>query len=198
MGVAAGVSTRWTRISRRAMPPSTSRRAGRSKTSARHSRYVSTRIGKLPYRECLADVFDLPALREVLGGIARREIRVHRVETPAATPMASSLLFDYVAAYMYEGDAPLAERLRAALALDRDLLRELLGQEELRELLDPAALDETELGLQALRDDRKAGSVDQVADLLRRLGDLAEQEVAARTRGGPAAARPGSDLVLGQ
>ena len=155
---------------------------------------VASRYGSFPilvetYRECLADVFDLPALREVLGGIARREIRVHRVETPAATPMASSLLFDYVAAYMYEGDAPLAERRAQALALDRDLLRELLGQEELRELLDPAALDETELGLQALRDDRKAGSVDQVADLLRRLGDLAEDEVATRTRGGPAAAR---------
>jgi len=155
---------------------------------------VASRYGSFPilvetYRECLADVFDLPALREVLGGIARREIRVHRVETPAATPMASSLLFDYVAAYMYEGDAPLAERRAQALALDRDLLRELLGQEELRELLDPVALDETELGLQALRDDRKAGSVDQVADLLRRLGDLAEDEVAARTRGGPAAAR---------
>ncbi len=103
--------------------------------------------------------------------------------------MASSLLFDYVAAFMYEGDAPLAERRAQALTLDRDLLRELLGQEELRELLDPAALDETELGLQALLDERKAGSVDQVADLLRRLGDLAEDEVAARTRGGPPAAR---------
>jgi ATP-dependent Lhr-like helicase len=155
---------------------------------------VASRYGSFPilvetYRECLADVFDLPALREVLGGIARREIRVHRVETPVATPMASSLLFDYVATYMYEGDAPLAERRAQALTLDRDLLRELLGQEELRELLDPAALDETELGLQALRDDRQAGSVDQVADLLRRLGDLSSDEVAARTRGGPPAAR---------
>ena len=155
---------------------------------------VASRYGSFPilvetYRECLADVFDLPALRDVLGGIARREIRVHRVETAAATPMASSLLFDYVAAFMYEGDAPLAERRAQALTLDRDLLRELLGQEELRELLDPAALDETEMGLQALRDDRMAGSVDQVADLLRRLGDLSEDEVAARTRGGSPAAR---------
>jgi ATP-dependent Lhr-like helicase len=161
---------------------------------------VASRYGSFPilvetYRECLADVFDLPALREVLGGIARREIRVHRVETPAATPMASSLLFDYVAAYMYEGDAPLAERRAQALTLDRDLLRELLGQEELRELLDPAALDETELGLQALRDDRKAVSVDQVADLLRRLGDLSEDEVAGRTRGGPAAAREWLEML---
>ena len=103
-------------------------------------------------------------------------------------PFASSLLFDYVAAFMYEGDAPLAERRAQALALDRDLLRELLGQEELRELLDPAALEETELERQALVDERKAGSVDQVADLLRRLGDLSADEVAARTRGGSPAA----------
>ena len=154
---------------------------------------VASRYGSFPilvetYRECLADVFDLPALRDVLQGVERREIAVHRVETPRATPFASSLLFDYVAAYMYEGDAPLAERRAQALALDRDLLRELLGQEELRELLDPEALEETELERQALVDERKAGSVDQVADLLRRLGDLSADEVAARTRGGPPAA----------
>ena len=82
-------------------------------------------------------MFDLPALRDVLAGVARREVAVHRVETVRASPFASSLLFDYVAAYMYEGDAPLAERRAQALTLDRDLLRELLGQEELRELLDP-------------------------------------------------------------
>ncbi len=154
---------------------------------------VASRYGSFPilvetYRECLADVFDLPALREVLAGIARREVGVHRVETVRATPFASSLLFDYVAAYMYEGDAPLAERRAQALALDRDLLRELLGQEELRELLDPEALEETDLTLQALVDERKAGSVDQLADLLRRLGDLTSDELAARTRGGPPAA----------
>jgi ATP-dependent Lhr-like helicase len=154
---------------------------------------VASRHGSFPilvetYRECIADVFDLPALRDVLRGVERREVAVHRVETPRATPFASSLLFDYVAAYMYEGDAPLAERRAQALALDRDLLRELLGQEELRELLDPAALEETELERQALVDDRRAGSLDQVADLLRRIGDLAADEVAVRTRGGPAAA----------
>ncbi len=154
---------------------------------------VASRYGSFPilvetYRECLADVFDLPALREILGGIERREVAVHRVETPRASPFASSLLFDYVAAYMYEGDAPLAERRAQALALDRDLLRELLGQEELRELLDPAALAETELERQALTDERMAGSVDQVADLLRRLGDLSADEVAARASGGPLAA----------
>ena len=106
----------------------------------------------------------------------------------AASPFASSLLFDYVAAYMYDGDAPLAERRAQALTLDRDLLRELLGQEELRELLDPEALADLELSLQALADDRHATTADQVHDLLRRLG----RPVGRRGRGaGPrAASRP--------
>ncbi|HEX9044375.1 MAG TPA: hypothetical protein VF802_05040, partial [Candidatus Limnocylindrales bacterium] len=136
------------------------------------------------YRECLSDVFDLPALRDLLAGVSRREIAVHSVETLRASPFASSLLFDYVAEYMYEGDAPLAERRAQALTLDRDLLRELLGQEELRELLDPEALADLELALQALADDRKAGSADALHDLLRRLGDLSAGEVAARVEGG--------------
>ena len=146
---------------------------------------VASRYGSFPilvetYRECLSDVFDLDALRDILGGVASREIAVHGVETPRASPFASSLLFDYVAAYMYEGDAPLAERRAGALTLDRDLLRELLGQEELRELLDPEALADLELSLQALTDERQATTVDQVHDLLRRLGDLSNEEVAAR------------------
>ncbi len=154
---------------------------------------VASRYGSFPilvetYRECLSDVFDLPALREVLAGVARREVAVHSIETLRASPFASSLLFDYVAAYMYDGDAPLAERRAQALTLDRDLLRELLGQEELRELLDPAALADLELGLQALADDRRARSVDQLHDLLRRLGDLSVDEAAARAEGGRAAA----------
>ena len=136
------------------------------------------------YRECLADVFDLPALREILGGVARREITVHSVETARASAFASSLLFDYVAAYMYDGDAPLAERRAQALTLDRDLLRELLGQEELRELLDQDALADLELNLQALVDERHAQNPDQVHDLLRRLGDLRVEEAGARTAGG--------------
>ena len=149
---------------------------------------VASRYGSFPilvetYRECLSDVFDLPALREVLAGVARREVAVHRVETVRASPFASSLLFDYVAAYMYEGDAPLAERRAQALTLDRDLLRELLGQEELRELLDPEALADLELALQALADERRATTADQVHDLLRRVGDLTESEVAARCTG---------------
>ena len=150
---------------------------------------VASRYGSFPilvetYRECLADVFDLPALREILAGVARREIAIHSVETVRASPFASSLLFDYVAAYMYDGDTPLAERRAGALTLDRDLLRELLGQEELRELLDPEALADLELSLQALvpRNGRRRRSIG-VHDLLRRLGDLGDGEVAARTAG---------------
>src|SRR4029453_14427038 len=90
-------------------------------------------------------------------------------------------------AYMYDGDAPLAERRAGALTLDRDLLRELLGQEELRELLDPEALADLELNLQALTEDRRATTVDQLPDLLRRLGDLSTDEVAARVEGAAAA-----------
>ena len=149
---------------------------------------VASRYGSFPilvetYREVLSDVFDLPALREVLGGVASREIAVHSVETLKASPFASSLLFDYVAAFMYDGDAPLAERRAGALTLDRDLLRELLGQEELRELLDPDALADLELSLQALADDRKARTADQLHDLLRRLGDLSADEIGGRCEG---------------
>jgi ATP-dependent Lhr-like helicase len=154
---------------------------------------VASRYGSFPilvetYRECLSDVFDLAALRDILAGVARREITVHGVETARASPFAASLMFDYVAAYMYEGDAPLAERRAGALALDRDLLRELLGQEELRELLDRDALADLELSLQWLVDDRRARSIDAVHDLLRRLGDLSADEVGARVEGGLAVA----------
>ena len=99
------------------------------------------------YRECLQDVFDLPALKRLLGRLRAREIDLVDVETATASPFASSLLFDYIATYMYEDDTPPAERRAQALSLDRDLLRELLGQEELRELIDPAALAEVEASL---------------------------------------------------
>jgi ATP-dependent Lhr-like helicase len=160
---------------------------------------VASRYGSFPilvetYRECLADVFDLPALREILDGVRRREIAVHSVETARASAFASSLLFDYIAQYMYEGDAPLAERRAQALTLDRDLLRELLGQEELRELLDAEALSDLELSLQALIDERHAHDPDQVHDLLRRLGDLSTDEAGARTAGG----RPEASLHLAE
>ncbi|HWM14125.1 MAG TPA: hypothetical protein VNO56_06560, partial [Gaiellaceae bacterium] len=123
------------------------------------------------YRECLQDVFDLPALRALLAALRERRIDLVDVETPTASPFASSLLFDYVATYMYEDDTPLAERRAQALALDRDLLRELLGQEELRDLLDPAALEEVEEQLRG-----RARSPDQLHDLLLRRGDLAPGE----------------------
>ncbi|MGH3034723.1 MAG: Lhr family ATP-dependent helicase, partial [Gaiellaceae bacterium] len=119
------------------------------------------------YRECLQDVFDLPALRQLLRALRERRIDVVDVETPSASPFASSLLFDYVATYMYEDDTPLAERRAQALALDRDLLKELLGQEELRDLLDPGAVEEVERQLRG-----EPRTPDQLHDLLLRRGDL--------------------------
>ena len=110
------------------------------------------------YRECLQDVFDLPgAPASCCAGLHTRELSLVEVETQRASPFASSLLFDYVATYMYEGDTPNAERRAAALSLDRDLLRELLGQEELRELIDPGALDEVEADLQRLSERTQRG-----------------------------------------
>jgi ATP-dependent Lhr-like helicase len=139
-------------------------------------------------RECLQDVFDVPALREVLGLLRSRAIRVVSVETAKASPMASSLLFNWIAAYMYEGDAPLAERRAAALALDRDLLRDLLGAEELRELLDPEVLVDVELELQCIADGRRARSVDELHDVLRKVGDLSAAETEVRCDGTAASA----------
>jgi ATP-dependent Lhr-like helicase len=134
-------------------------------------------------RECLRDVFDLPALREVLHDVATRKVRVVESDTSRASPFAQSLLFGWIAVYMYEGDAPIAERRAAALALDRGLLRELLGSEDLRELLDAAAIADLELELQRLPTDRHARALDGVADLLRGLGDLRVDEVEARADG---------------
>lgn len=135
------------------------------------------------YREILRDVFDLPALRELLADVRARRIRVVSVETASASPFASSLLFDYIGSFMYEGDAPLAERRAQALALDRDLLADLLGSDELRELIDPEALVDLELELAALAPNRQARTLDGVADVLRRQGDLRVDEVAARVDG---------------
>jgi len=146
---------------------------------------VASQYGSFPivletYREILRDVFDMPALVDLLADVRSRQIRVVSVETRSASPFASSLMFDYLGSFMYEGDAPLAERRAQALALDRDLLAELLGTEELRELLDPEAVAGLELDLQALSGPRRARTVDGVADLLRRLGDLRTDEVDAR------------------
>ena len=131
-------------------------------------------------RECMRDVFDVPALREVLTDIRARKVRVVPVETRRASPFAQSLLFGWIAVYMYEGDAPLAERRVAALALDRDLLRDLMGAEELRELLDPAIVEQTELELQRLTPERQARHADDLHDLLADLGPLTADEVRAR------------------
>jgi ATP-dependent Lhr-like helicase len=136
-------------------------------------------------RECLRDVFDVPALRDVLTEIRSRKIRVVPVETRRASPFAQSLLFGWIAVYMYEGDAPLAERRATALALDRDLLRDLMGAEELRELLDPAALAQLELELQHLAPNRQARNPDDLHDLLVDLGPLTVDEVHARCSSDP-------------
>ena len=150
---------------------------------------VAKRYGDFPviletYRECLRDVLDLPGLQELLIKLHRRELSLVEVETPTASPFASSLLFDYVATYMYEGDTPNAERKAAALALDRDLLRELLGQEELRDLIDPSALEQVEADLQHRSERTRAQTADALGDVLRRVGDLSGPEVAERVAPG--------------
>jgi ATP-dependent helicase Lhr and Lhr-like helicase len=139
------------------------------------------------FRECLQDVLDLPALDELLRNLHSRRLTLVEVETQTASPFASSLLFDYVATYMYEGDTPNAERRAAALALDRDLLRELLGQEELRELIDPEALEEVEAQLQHLTEAGQARDRDALQQVLRDLGDLTMEEADARVTEGYAA-----------
>ena len=132
-------------------------------------------------RECLNDVFDLPALMGLMSDLRSRRVRVVAVDTPQASPFAQSLLFSWIAVYMYEGDAPLAERRAAALALDRDLLRDLLGVEELRELLDAGVIADVELELQRLVAGGQARDADEAHDLLRVLGPLTLDELAARS-----------------
>jgi len=136
-------------------------------------------------RECLQDVYDLPALRELQTGIARRKLRLVEVETATPSPFANALLFDYIGQFMYEGDSPLAERRAAALSLDSSLLAELLGRVELRELLDPAVLELTEQELQRLIPERHARDAEGLADLLRLLGPLTPEEAARRCLADP-------------
>jgi ATP-dependent helicase Lhr and Lhr-like helicase len=131
-------------------------------------------------RECLQDVFDVPGLVTLMRELASRTIRLVEVETPAPSPFARSLLFRYVGAFMYEGDAPLAERRAQALALDSSLLAELLGQADLRELLDPSVVVDTERELQRLADGRACRDAEDAADLLRTIGPLSASEVAER------------------
>jgi ATP-dependent Lhr-like helicase len=134
-------------------------------------RYPQFPIVLETYREVLQDVFDLPALRKILRGISTRELDLVEVETVSASPFASSLLFDYVATYMYEDDTPPEERRAQALSLDRGLLRELMGVEELRELLDAGAIEDVEGSLR-----RPPRNADELHDLLRRAGPLLEGE----------------------
>jgi len=146
---------------------------------------VASRYPKFPllleaYRECLRDVFDMPALIEILKEVEERKLRVHVVETRKPSPFASSLLFSYVANFMYDGDAPLAERRAQALTIDQDQLRELLGEADLRELLDAAAIAEVEEAAQCLAENYRARSADGMHDLCLKLGDVSREELARR------------------
>ncbi|HEU5044449.1 MAG TPA: ATP-dependent helicase, partial [Nocardioidaceae bacterium] len=151
-------------------------------------RYPSFPIVLEAVRECLQDVYDVPALVALMKALASRRVRVVEVSSQQPSPFARSLLFGYVAAFVYEGDSPIAERRAAALSLDQGLLAELLGRAELRELLDADVLAEMEAELQRLVPDRQAKDAEGVVDLLRLLGPLSEAEVTARCR-------PGSDVL---
>ena len=146
---------------------------------------VASRYPKFPllleaYRECLRDVFDMASLVEILKEIEERKLRVHVVETRKPSPFAASLLFSYVANFLYDGDAPLAERRAQALTIDQDQLRELLGEADLRELLDADAIAEVEEAAQCLPENYRAHSADGIHDLCLRLGDLSREELARR------------------
>ncbi len=147
---------------------------------------VAARYGSFPmileaYRECLRDVFDIPALVDTLRRIEAREIKTVTADSSMPSPFAAALLFGYVANYIYNGDAPLAERRAQALSIDQAQLRELLGEAELRELLDADALADVERQLQQLDERYRARSIDGLHDLLLHLGDLTPDEVRARS-----------------
>ena len=146
---------------------------------------VTRNYGSFPimletYREVMQDHFDLPALREVLTDVQKRTIRVVETDTDRPSPFASSLMFDFIASFMYEYDAPVAERRAAALALDRNLLADLLGEPEFRELLDVDAVDSVEADLQHVSEDRRVRSLDAMADMLRDIGPLSADEASVR------------------
>src|SRR6185312_7399339 len=152
---------------------------------------VASRFPSFPmlletYRECLRDVFDLPAATRILRRVRSGEIRVTTVDSSKPSPFASALLFSYIANYIYEGDAPLAERRAQALAIDQSQLQELLGDTDLRELLDQAVIDEVEAQLQLLDSEYQARHADALHDLLLRLGDLSFEEIVKRSSADPA------------
>ncbi len=146
---------------------------------------VVTRFQNFPilietYRECLRDVFDIKGLKQILGDVKQRAIRVRAVKTQVASPFAASLMFNYTANFIYDGDTPLAERRAQTLALDQSQLRELLGDAELRELLDANAVDELKMQLQRLTETFQIRHEDALNDMLRHLGDLSHAELSAR------------------
>jgi ATP-dependent Lhr-like helicase len=160
---------------------------------------VAARFGSFPvvletYRECLRDIFDMPALVDTLLQIRKRAIKVAVVDPETPSPFAASLLFGYVANFLYDGDAPLAERRAQALSVDQTQLRELIGDAELRDLLDAGELAAVELQLQHLAEERRARSIDAVHDMLLEIGDLSAEEIVARTAP-EVAARACSELV---
>jgi len=147
---------------------------------------VASRYGSFPvlletYRECLRDFFDMPALISTLGDLRSRKLRLATVDSETPSPFAASLLFSYVASFIYDGDAPLAERRAQALAVDQSQLRELLGDAELRELLDAESMDAIEQQLQRLDANYRVKSADGVHDMLLSLGDLTDAEIAERS-----------------
>src|SRR5437660_6930427 len=147
---------------------------------------VASRYGSFPvlletYRECLRDFFDMPALIATLSDVRSRKVRIATVDSETPSPFAASLLFTYVASFLYDGDAPLAERRAHALSVDQAQLGELLGDAELRELLDAESMDALERQLQRLDPRYQAKSADAVHDMLLAIGDLTEHEIAART-----------------
>jgi ATP-dependent helicase Lhr and Lhr-like helicase len=147
---------------------------------------VASRYGSFPvlletYRECLRDFFDMPALISTLGDIRSRKLRVATVDSETPSPFASSLLFSYVASFIYDGDAPLAERRAQALAVDQSQLRELLGDAELRELLDAESMDAIERQLQRIDPNYHVKSADAVHDMLLSIGDLTVAELRERS-----------------
>ena len=153
---------------------------------------VAARYGSFPiiletYRECLRDIFDLPALTDLLRRIRSRTLRVVAVEARTPSPFSASLLFGYVANYLYDGDAPLAERRAQALSVDQSQLRDLIGDTELRDLLDEVVLETVESELQHLPPRFHVRSADALHDLLLRLGDLSRAEIEMRSDAGVAA-----------
>jgi ATP-dependent Lhr-like helicase len=144
------------------------------------AQYPSFPIILETYRECMRDVFDIPALEEILRSVEAGEVRVHVADTERPSPFASSLIFSYVMNFIYDGDAPLAERRAQALAINQEQLRDLLGDADLRELLDAEAIAEVEEQLQLLGENYRVRSADGMHDLLLRLGDLSREEIARR------------------